>query len=74
MSKKVSIFAVLKNNGVIPYNARFVYRLGRKIFILERRVRFSYRVQIFLIIGFNCLTSEGKEIFSRIFLLKYLEI
>ena len=61
MSKKVSIFAVLKNNGVIPYNGGFVYRIGRKIFILERGVRFPYPLQKFLIIGFNCLT-DAREI------------
>ena len=30
---------------MLPVNGGFVYRLGRKIFILERRVRFSYSLQ-----------------------------
>ncbi len=38
--KIVSIFALAKRKGP------FVYRLGRKIFILERGVRFSYGLQI----------------------------
>ena len=48
---KNSIFAVAKSQWVVIFNMKyvdnvvnglFVYRLGRKIFILERGVRFPY--------------------------------
>ena len=55
-SKKVSTFASAiekqtlekrkRNGNVSPNDGPFVYRLGRKIFILERGVRFPHGLQL----------------------------
>ena len=46
-SKKVTTFALAIEREIIDAkNGPFVYRLGRKIFILERGVRFPQGLQI----------------------------
>ena len=58
--KKVCNFAPLKPHGP------FVYRLGRKIFILERAVRFCYGLQNKKIINNKWLTiNQQKSAFAR---------
>ena len=56
IQKKVSTFASAiekqtlekrkRNGNVSPNDGPFVYRLGRKIFILERGVRFPHGLQL----------------------------
>ena len=49
-SKKVTIFAPAIEREILDKkDGPFVYRLGRKIFILERGVRFPHGIQIKLI-------------------------
>ena len=46
-SKKVTTFALAIEREIIDAkDGPFVYRLGRKIFILERGVRFSYGLRM----------------------------
>ena len=56
-----------KHSGCFPEKAGpFVYRLGRKIFILERGVRFPHG----LLFYFNSLAKFKSEIFFQYSLIK----
>ena len=68
-SAKLSYTSLILVTTSKKFYTRFVYRLGPKVFILARGVRFSYRVPRLvriMVITADCLSAYESSILSRV--------